>query len=139
MNELKQELTKQISKCNDIPLKSVFTKDKAKPSETIANTIVCTMNEEKQRELRRLNLIIHNAPESTAKFVESCKTDDIDRATDIFNVYLDAKATVTKPLRLSKKADKNTEKPRLIKVTVDFVTVPNFGVLINLVTIVTYT
>ena len=36
-----------------------------------------------------------------------------------FNVYLGAKATVTKALSLGKKADKNTEKPRLMKVTVD--------------------
>ena len=77
------------------------------------------MNEEKEREHRRLNLIIHNAPESTAEIAESRKTDDIDRATDIFNVYLGAKATVTKALRLAKKAEKNTEKPRLMKVTVD--------------------
>ena len=38
----------------------------------------------KERERRRLNLIIHNAPESTAELAESRKTDGFDRATDIF-------------------------------------------------------
>ena len=46
LNELKQELTKQISKCHHI----LTSKDKAKPSETIASTAVRTMNEEKERE-----------------------------------------------------------------------------------------
>ena len=46
--------------------------------------------------------MIHNAPEST-DVPESRKTKDIESATDIFNVYLGAKATVTKPLRLGKK------------------------------------
>ena len=54
------------------------------------------MNEEKDKEHRRLNLIIHNAPESTAELAASHKTEDIDLAIDIFNVYLGAKATVTK-------------------------------------------
>ena len=68
-----------------------------------------------------MNLVIHNAPESTAELAETRKTDDIERATDIFNVYLGAKATVTKALKLGKKSDKNADKPRLTKVTVDTV------------------
>ena len=76
------------------------------------------MNEEKERERRRLNLIIHNAPESTADVPESHKTEDIERATDIFNVYLGAKTTVTKALRLGKKTE-SADKPRLMKITVD--------------------
>jgi len=115
LNELKQELTEQISKCHDL----LTSKDKAEPSEFMASTIVSTMNEEKERDRRRFNLIIHNAPESTAELAVTRKTDDIDLATDIFNVYLGAKATVTKALRLGKKTEKNTDKPRLMKVTVD--------------------
>ena len=114
LNELKLELTKQISKCHDI----LTSKDKTKASESLASTIVSTMNEEKERERRRLNLIIHNAPESTADVPESRKTEDIERATDIFNVYLGAKATVTKALRLGRKTE-SANKPRLMKVTVD--------------------
>ena len=72
-------------------------------SQSIVSTIVSTMNEEKDKERRRLNLIIHNAPESTADLAVSRKTEDIDLATNIFNVYLGAKATVTKALRLGKK------------------------------------
>ena len=94
LNELKQELTEQISKCHN----TLTSKDKAKPSKSIPSTIVNTINEEKEREHRRLNLIIHNAPESTAESAGSRKENDIDCATDIFNVYLGAKTTVTKKL-----------------------------------------
>ena len=108
LTELKQELTQQISKCHDI----LTSKDKAKPSETIASTIVSTMNEEKEKERRRLNLIIHNVPESSAESAGSRKSYDIEYAMDIFNTYLGAKTTVTKALILGKKTDKNTDKPR---------------------------
>ena len=60
-----------------------------------------------------------NAPESTAELTETRKIHDIECATDIFNVYLGSKAIVTKALRLGKKSDKNADKPRLMKVTVD--------------------
>ena len=45
---LEQELTEQISKCHDI----LTSKDKAKSSQSIASTIVSTMNEEKDKERR---------------------------------------------------------------------------------------
>ena len=77
------------------------------------------MNEEKEKERRRLNLIIHNVPESSAESAESRKSYDIEYAVDIFNTYLGAKTSVTRALRLGKKADKNTDKPRLMKVMVD--------------------
>ena len=114
LNKLKLELTKQISKCHDI----LTSKNKTKASESLASTIVSTMNEEKEKERRRFNLIIHNVPESTADVLESHKTEDIGCATDIFNVYLGTKATVTKALRLGKKTE-GANKPRLMKVTVD--------------------
>ena len=89
---------------------------KAKPK-PVANIVSSYyMNEEKERECRWFNLIIHDAPQSTTDLPESCKTEDIECATDIFNVHLDAKLTV---LRLGKKTDKNADKPRLMKVTVD--------------------
>lgn len=50
------------------------------------------MNEEKEKERRRLNLIIYNAPESTAKLAESCKL----KISSMFNVYLGANDIVTK-------------------------------------------
>ena len=116
LNDLKQELAAQISKYHE----TFTSKDKSpEPPTAIANTIVNTLNEEKERERRRLNLIIHNAPESAAQDAESRKTEDIECVTDIFNVFLGANATVTKAIRIGKKPDKNSNKSRLMKVTVD--------------------
>ena len=75
------------------------------------------INEEKDREQRRLNLIIHNVPES--ELAESWKIADIECATDIFNVFLGADATVTKVVRLGKNQKPDKPIARLIKVTVD--------------------
>ena len=116
LNELKQELAAQISKYHE----TLTSKDKShEPPTAITNTIVNTLNEEKERERRRLNLIIHNAPESAAQDAESRKTEDIECATDIFNVFLGANATVTKAIRIGKKPDKNSNKSRLMKVIVN--------------------
>ena len=83
----------------------------------IANTVFTVINEERDREKRQLNLIVHNLTESTSDRGETRKSEDIKCSTDIFNNhdYLKAKATVTKAVRLGKKSDK----PRLLKVTVD--------------------
>ena len=76
-------------------------------NEFMASTIASIMNEEKERERRRLNLIIHNLSESTAELAESRKTEDIECVTDICNVCLGANATATKAIRLGKKPNKN--------------------------------
>ena len=123
LNELKQELAAQISKCYE----TLTSKDKSpEPPTAIASTIVNTLNEEKERERRRLNLIIHNAPESTADTAESRKTEDIECATDILNVFLGANTMVTRAIRLGKKPDKNSNKPRLMKITVDILEAKTF-------------
>ena len=110
LNELKEELTMQISKCRDM-----FGSDRetVKPPEIIASTIVTTINEEKDKEKRRLNLIIHNAPESSAESGDLHKQSDTEFAIDIFNNFLGAKAEVSKAIRLGAKSDK----PRLLKIS----------------------
>ena len=84
-----------------------------KPPALIASTVTTAFNEERERERRQLNLIVHNLVESnTNEGVR--KTDDIKYVTDIFK-FLGAKASVTKAIRLGKKSNK----PRLLKITVD--------------------
>ena len=48
------------------------------------------LNEEREREKRKLSLIVHNLTESTATEGETRKGDDIKHVTDIFK-YLGAK------------------------------------------------
>jgi len=112
--ELKEELCLQISKCRE--MFSSSSTNTTKPPPLIANTVVTALNEEREREKRQLSLIVHNLTESKATEGEARKRDDIKEVIDILK-YLGAKANVTKALRLGKKSDK----PRLLKISVDSV------------------
>ena len=94
----------------------------SKPPALIANTVYTAINEEKEREKRQLNLIIHNLAESDLEQGEVRKAEDINHTLDIFNNYLGAKTTVSKAIRLGKRS----AKPRLLKVTVDSVEAKTF-------------
>ena len=115
LHEIKKELTSQLSKCRE--MLSSPNNIASKPPALIANTVYTAINEEKEREKRQLNLIIHNLAQSNLDQGEARKAEDIKHTLDIFNNYLGAKATVSRAIRLGKRS----AKPRLLKVTVDSV------------------
>jgi len=118
LHEIKEELTNQLSKCCEMLSAPEVSHAKTSSGPAlIANTVFIAINEERDRKKRQLNLIVHNLAVSTSDRGETHKCEDIKRSTDIFNDYLKAKATVTKAIRLGKKANK----PRLLKVTVETV------------------
>ena len=110
--EIKNELSLQLSKCPE--MFNAQHNSAPKPPALIASTVTTAFNEERERERRQLNLIIHNLAESNANEGEARKTADIKHVADIFK-FLGAKASVTKAIRLGKKSNK----PRLLKVSVD--------------------
>ena len=110
--EIKEELSLQLSKCCE--MFKTHNDNAPKPPVLIASTVTTAFNEERERERRQLNLIVHNLAESNANKGEARKTDDIKHVTDIFK-FLGAKASVTKTIQLGKKSNKL----RLLKITVD--------------------
>lgn len=76
----------------------------------LATSIVA---EQKEKEKRQLNLILHKVEES-AEGPSNRKKDDISKATSLFSEYMGVETTVTKAIRIEKKG---TE-PRLLKVSV---------------------
>jgi len=58
-----------------------------------------TSNEEKDREKRRLNLILHNVVESTAEDGQAREKEDIDKVSQIFHKNLKVTAKVTNAVR----------------------------------------
>ena len=83
----------------------------------ISSAVVSLLNDEKEREKRCMNIIIHNLPESTAKTGEERKQDDISKITEMCNQNLETPTSVTNAVRLGKKST-DPNKPRIIKVTV---------------------
>jgi len=71
--------------------------------------------EEKEKEKRKLNLILHQIPESTSKDILERKAHDTDQVKIIFQNYLKVDVETDTVVRIGKKDHKKT---RLLKVDV---------------------
>jgi len=62
--------------------------------------------EQREKEKRQLNVILHNLPESTAHGGVKRKEDYIKKCISIFQDYLVSPVSITKAIHLGRKADK---------------------------------
>jgi len=81
----------------------------------ISSAVALVIAEEKDRDKRKLNVILHNFCEPTAEDGLVRKKEDMDVATNMFEKNLGVKVKVTNAVRLGKKSDK----PRLLKISMD--------------------
>ena len=81
----------------------------------MASLTASLFNEQKERERRELNLIVHNMLESTASEGAGRKKDDIMKVTSVMKDNIKVKPTISNAIRLGKKG---SDKPRLLKITV---------------------
>jgi len=72
------------------------------------------LSEQKEKEKRRFNLILHNISESIDSVAVNRKKHDIDSATVIFQRYIGIPVTINNAIRIGKKL---TDKSRLLKIT----------------------
>ena len=96
-----QNLT-EISNSEDLSLNSV---------ENIASSLA---NEQREREKRKLNIIVYNVPESEATTGLERKEEDLNKLNNLFKDYLQVSPEITKVIQLGKRDDK----PRLLKVSI---------------------
>ena len=82
-------------------------------SNDIAATVTSLINEERQKEKRKLNVIVHNLPECDDPDPSNRKSHGISKTSSIVDKYLSVPTTITQAIRISKKG----EKPRLLKIT----------------------
>lgn len=73
------------------------------------------MNEEKEKEKKHLNLIIHNLEEPTDEDGLARKEADIQKASKVIHDYLGVSATINNAIRLGKFGAKLC----LLKISVD--------------------
>jgi len=83
----------------------------------ITSAAASAISEEKERDKRKLNVILHNLAEPTSEEGNSRKKEDIEQVSRIFQKNMNASAKVVNAVHLGKKSDK----PRLLKVSVDSV------------------
>ena len=74
------------------------------PEESVAHIAMTLAAEQKEKEKRGLNLIIHNVEESNAVDGATRRKDDISKCSDIFQTYLGVSATINKAFHLGKKS-----------------------------------
>lgn len=81
----------------------------------ITSAVALAISEEKEREKRKLNVILHNAAEPTSDEGNYRKKEDIEPVFNIFQKSLNVAVRVVNAVRLGKRSDK----PRLLKVSAD--------------------
>ena len=81
--------------------------------ESVANIAVSINAEQKEKEKRQLNIIVHNLEESSASEGASRKGDDITKCSSLFQKYLGVTVTIQNAIRLGKRSDKS----RLLKIS----------------------
>ena len=86
-------------------------------AESIASMTASILSEDTEKEKRKLNLIIHNIPESTLTEAQGRKQDDIQKVTSLLTQYVGVTTTITNAIWIGKKPE-NLEKSRLIKITI---------------------
>ena len=69
----------------------------------ITSTVTSLLREEREREERKLNLIIHGVPESTSETPTERKAYDIDQTSGILSQILEADTSVQDAVRLGKR------------------------------------
>ena len=89
------------------------SKQDATPNSNIQEVVASFINEEKEKAKRRLNLMIHNVPESPSEDGLTRKKHDVDFVTKMCQTQLSTKVVLNKAYRLGKKG----VKPRLLKVS----------------------
>jgi len=97
---------------NTQPSEQVINK-KQVTVESIASMAAAIVSEEKEREKRKLNLIVYNFPESTSTEASIRKNKDTQNVRSLINKYGGVDAHINNATRIGKQ----TGGPRLMKVT----------------------
>jgi len=95
------------------PSEQVINKEQV-TVESIASMTAMIISEEKEQEKRKLNLIVHNFPESKSTEASIRKNEDTQNATSLINKYVRVDAHINNATQIGKQ----TGEPRLLKVTV---------------------
>lgn len=113
LKSVEDKLTEVVDKMTSSPTQQVSTNEDSLNS--VANNIAASLAaEQKDKERRELNIIVHNIDESPATSGAERKSEDIAKVSEVIQKVLKVPCSITKAFRIGKKKDK----PRLLKVSV---------------------
>ena len=111
LKAIEEKINKDISKANTAPPPVDPVTTPLNSVESIASSLA---NEQKEREKRKLNVIVHNVAESDASSGLARKQEDISKLQTLFKDYMQITPNISNAIRLGKK----NSGARLLKVTV---------------------
>ena len=130
LQQLDEKFTKSINDINtrldksaSLPVENVKEQEarsssshiKPPVSDDITSTLISILAEEKEKEKRKLNLIIHKIPESNHDNAQTRKAYDLHQINTILQKHLNTESTIDNAIRLGKKY---LAKTRLLKITI---------------------
>ena len=112
MEAVEEKLT-EVLKEFKVPVQQKVNSEE-NSDDSYAHIATSIVTEQKEKERRQLNLILHNVKESEEEEPSNRKKDDITGAASLFSEYLGVDCAITNAIRIGKKGIK----PRLLKVSV---------------------
>ena len=113
LKSVEDKLTKAVKKMDSNTTQQTSANEESLNS--VANNIAATLvAEQKDKEKRQLNLIVHNIDESSATPGAERKSEDIAKVSKLLQEVLKVSCSITKAFHIGKKR----ERPRLLKVSV---------------------
>ena len=82
--------------------------------DSVVNITLSLTSEQKEKERRQFNVVLHNLKESDASDSVTRKQDDIDSCCSLFSTYLSVSASIKSAIRLGKRGSRPC---RLLKLT----------------------
>ena len=95
---------KFVCQADDNMDSSSLSNAKTISSESVASLTASLVTEQKEREKRELNLVLHNVPEPAATDNLTRKEEDITQVNSILSEYVDVKPTINNAIQLGKKS-----------------------------------
>jgi len=108
--EITQAIASNFSSANNSASTSTPTSISEESAVRLASSLAV---EQKEKEKRQLNVIVHNLVEPTASEGANRKKEGIKKCSSVFQSYLGSQVSITNAICLGKK----TDKPRLLKLT----------------------
>ena len=107
------QATNSLTPLSNKPSKGPSANSGSQPptSDMLRNAVSSVINEEKEKQKRKSNLIVHNMEESSADQAQSRKEHDITAIQDILGSQLEVQPRISNVVRLGRKGG---PKPRLL-------------------------
>ena len=103
ISEIQQKINRETTSNSDPGDPGLSVTAENAPHFKLSKAFSSVLSEEKEKDKRKLNVILHNIPESTNPSSDARKQDDTDTTATIFNQHQGIPTSVSNVTRLDRK------------------------------------